>query len=74
MQKITRKLEGIKLSNYKGENIELCFNNIIACCDQLDADGAFIPDLLMVIFQILKGTSDHHLMTWATSCYKVVGK
>jgi hypothetical protein len=74
MQKIKRKLESIKLSHYKGEDVEECCDDILTCCDQLDAAGAFVPDFLCTIVQIFEGCSDHRLMTWAMARYEVTSK
>jgi hypothetical protein len=48
MQKIKRKLELIKLSQYRGEDIKECCDNILTCCGQLNAAGAFVPNLLCI--------------------------
>lgn len=72
MQKIKRQLEAIKLSAYSGENVEQCCDNILSHSDQLDAAGAFAPDLLCTIVQIFEGTTDHRLMTWAMTRYEIV--
>jgi hypothetical protein len=74
MQKIKQQLESIKLANYPGENVELCCDDIISLSDQLDAAGAFVPDLLCTIVQTFEGTTDHRLMTWAMNRYELVAK
>lgn len=70
MQKVKRELENIKLSNYKGEDVEACCDDILMHCDQLDAAGALVPDLLCTIVQIFEGSQDHRLMTWAMARYE----
>lgn len=74
MQKIKRKLEGIKLSHYKGEDVEACCDDILTLCDQLDAAGSLVPDILCTIVQIFEGSSDHRLMTWAMARYEKTSK
>lgn len=72
MQLIIQRLRDVKLSSYKGENVEACCDDILTMCEQLDAAGAFVPDLLCNIIQVFEGTKDQRLMTWAMSRYEVV--
>jgi hypothetical protein len=63
-------LKTIHLSDFPGENVELCCSKIELLAERLDCAGAFDMDQLLIVVKIMEGAADERFRAWATTQFR----
>jgi hypothetical protein len=63
-------LKTINLSDFPGENVELCCSKIELLAERLDCAGAFDMDQLLIVVKIMEGAADERFCAWATTQFR----